>query len=216
MKTLSIIAFFIIASVPVIALGQNDQDLEIKKLKERLDAIEATFPFKGSATWGNKISATLIPIGGMLQEDPLTGFEFTFPVHSVVSIRIDTLLLNDIKHVTRFNGLAINSRRMSKSYGLPSVGIITRSRMLLNMRVYGGYFVGILYDFSNKFKPCLHAKVFGGFEVYFNKFMAFYVELGSGFVFANRHTRDVVDIGTTNLLLVGGFRTYFDFAPRTN
>jgi len=86
----------------------------------------------------------------------------------------------------------------------PSVGMVIRSPIIYNTRIYGGFFFGIWYDLNRKIGPNFQLRGLGGVEVYANKHQAFFIEVGGGGVIG---TRKNIYYGG-GVIITGGSRFY--------
>ncbi len=183
------------------AEDQNDLRLEVQRLKERVTALSNEMPALDKRSWGRGLSIG-IPVG-IFNEDPVAGLEFSYPLSYVLSLRLDAHIILDrtykrdyyTKHLTRRTLITIL---------YPSIGIVGKSPMIVNARVYGGLFAGIAHDLRPKQGVYFQARLMGGVEIYTTRHQAFFFEVGGGGTITVRH----IDY-SQGIMLSGGSRFYF-------
>ncbi len=183
------------------AEDQNDLRLEVQRLKERVTALSNEMPALDKRSWGRGLSIG-IP-AGIFNEDPVAGLELSYPLSYVVSLRLDAHIILDRTYKREYYTKHL-TRRTLNAILYPSIGIVGKSPMVVNVRVYGGLFAGIAHDLRPKQGVYFQARMIGGVEIYTTRHQAFFFEVGGGGTVTMRK----IDY-SQGIMVTGGSRFYF-------
>jgi hypothetical protein len=163
----------------------SELKMEVQNLKERVTELNNAQPFKDTKNWGQGFTLG-VPLGFTTGGGMIYGLELGYTVTPRVIIRLDAHFIYNPDISDRFKWGKYMQQSSGNNFATPSVGVVLRSPMIYNLRIYGGFFGGIWYDLDKKIGPNFSFKGFGGFEVYTNRHQSFFMEVGGGGVMGTR------------------------------
>jgi|GEM_PF-1020874 len=198
-KTITLIIILILTiAIPIFADEKENTKIELQKLREKVTELNNKVNIPNQRKWGNGFSIG-IPVG-LYGEDTVVGLDFQYSFHSNWALRIEA-------HIIMNKPASSTAATPFDVIATPYFGIMGKSPMILNMKFYGGFFIGFAYGFMHHPSgdaPYLTLKGLGGVEFFSSKHQAFFIEFGGGAALTNKdidYTR-----GTT---VSGGTRFYF-------
>ncbi len=117
-----------------------------------------------------------IPVG-LYNEDPMYGLDFHIYLDKGFAIRLDAPVITN-QYYFRQSSTGMTTSRHWSTAVMPSVGVMWKTPIYLQSRLYIGVTGGIVYDITRKRGPFFASRFFGAIEIYVMKHWTFFVEMG--------------------------------------
>jgi hypothetical protein len=159
------------------AQDKNASKTEVQELREKVTELNNKINLPEKNKWGQGIAFDVSSLG-LWNEDMTIGVSVIFSLTANLFLRIDADFLWD-------RNMPGSTTTFGNVVAMPHVGILGRSNMLLNTRLYGGIFVGLAIGLITQPDPFPYfsLKGLGGFEIFAGEHQAFFIEVGGGGLF---------------------------------
>ena len=143
-----------------------------------------------------------IPVG-LYNEDPMYGLDFHVGLSKGFFLRLDAPVITNQYYIRNsFTGLS--GGRHWSTMVMPSLGLIWKTPIYLQSRLYVGVTGGVVYDITRERGPFFASRFFGALEVYVMRHWAFFVEMGGCGVAAKGRKIDF----NQGVMVIAGQRLY--------
>ena len=117
-----------------------------------------------------------IPVG-LYNEDPMYGLDFHIFLDKGFAVRLDAPVITN-QYYFRQSMTGLTTSRHWSTAVMPSVGLLWKTPIYLQGRLYVGVTGGIVYDVTRRRGPFFASRFFGAIEIYVMKHWTFFVEMG--------------------------------------
>lgn len=117
-----------------------------------------------------------IPVG-IYNEDPMYGLDFHVMLGKGFVLRLDAPVITN-QYYFRSSVTGLTTGRHWSTLVMPSAGLIWKTPIYLQCRLYVGVTGGVVYDVTRERGPFFATRFFGALEVYVMRHWAFFVEMG--------------------------------------
>lgn len=143
-----------------------------------------------------------VPVG-LYNEDPVYGLDFHVGLAKGFVMRLDAPVITN-QYYSKMPVTGLRGGHHWSTMVMPSLGLIWKTPIYLQSRLYIGVTGGMVYDITRERGPFFASRFFGALEVYVMRHWAFFVEMGGCGVVAKGRNIDF----SQGVMIIAGQRLY--------